>query len=87
VIELIRHHHEKLDGSGYPDNLRADEIPEAVRITTVCDIFDALTTSRAYKKALSTFDTLALMQREQRGRIDEKILRELILLLHSGGPR
>jgi putative two-component system response regulator len=53
VRAIVRHHHERLDGSGYPDGLRGDEIPLAAQIVTIVDIYDALTTARAYKPALS----------------------------------
>jgi putative two-component system response regulator len=54
VRPIVRHHHERLDGSGYPDNLAGDEIPLLARIVTVVDVFDALTTNRPYRKALAT---------------------------------
>ena len=53
LTNIIRFHHEKLDGSGYPDGLRGDEIPIEARITMVADIFDALTSVRPYKSAWS----------------------------------
>ena len=56
TFPIVRHHHERLDGSGYPDRLQGDAIPMAVRIVTVADIFDALTSSRAYRDAQS-FET------------------------------
>jgi putative two-component system response regulator len=53
VRPIVRHHHERLDGSGYPDGLRGDQIPLLARIMSVVDVFDALTTERPYKPALS----------------------------------
>jgi HD-GYP domain-containing protein (c-di-GMP phosphodiesterase class II) len=50
---IVRHHHEWLDGTGYPDGLKADEIPLGAKILAVADSFDAMTTDRAYRKALS----------------------------------
>jgi HD-GYP domain-containing protein (c-di-GMP phosphodiesterase class II) len=52
LLPVVYHHHERLDGSGYPDGLSGSQIPTAVRIVTVADIFDALTTDRAYRVAL-----------------------------------
>src|SRR5258708_15718510 len=52
AIPIIRHHHERMDGSGYPDRLAGDEIPLLARILTVVDIYDALTTTRSYRKCL-----------------------------------
>ncbi len=53
LCELIRHHQEKVDGSGYPDGLKGDEIPLTARIIAVVDVYDALTTKRPYRKTLT----------------------------------
>jgi putative two-component system response regulator len=53
VRPIVRHHHERLDGSGYPDGLRGDAVPLLAQIIGVVDVFDALTTERPYKRALS----------------------------------
>lgn len=52
VLPVIRHHHERWDGRGYPDGLAGEEIPVAARIVSVCDAFDAMTSDRPYRKAL-----------------------------------
>lgn len=59
-------HHERYDGSGYPDGLKGDEIPLAARIVTVADVFDALISPRPYKRAWSVEEALAYLS-EQRG--------------------
>ena len=56
--KIIRHHHEKYDGSGYPDCLSGEEIPLCSRIIAVCDTYDAMVTDRPYKKA-ATMDEIA----------------------------
>src|SRR6185503_9999912 len=53
IKPIIRWHHEKYDGTGYPDRLRGDEIPVAAQIVGIVDVYDALTTTRAYRGALS----------------------------------
>ena len=66
VLPIIRSHHERWDGSGYPDGLRGEEIPLLARIMQVADIYDALTTSRPYKPAFSHDQAIAIMQEEAR---------------------
>jgi len=62
VIDCVRYHHERLDGSGYPYGLKAAEIPLAARIIGVADCFDALTTDRPYQKGKRPVQALTLMQ-------------------------
>src|ERR1700680_4843388 len=64
VLPIIRHHHEKLDGSGYPDKLRGDAIPVTARVLQVVDVYDALTTERPYKRAFPVNDALQTMKQE-----------------------
>jgi len=64
VLPIIRHHHEKYDGSGYPDALRGDEIPLTARILQLADVYDALTTDRPYKVAIPSNAALAIMDEE-----------------------
>jgi HD-GYP domain-containing protein (c-di-GMP phosphodiesterase class II) len=61
---VVRHHHEHIDGSGYPDGLAGDDIPLLVRIVTVADAFDAMTTSRPYRQALAHEVAAAELARE-----------------------
>ncbi len=58
ILPVIRHHHEKMDGSGYPDGLRGEAIPLKARILQVADVYDALTTDRPYRGALSPEEAL-----------------------------
>ncbi len=51
VLPVVKYHHEKWDGTGYPDGLKGDEIPYTARILAVCDVYDALTSNRSYRKA------------------------------------
>ncbi len=77
VLPIIRHHHEKLDGTGYPDGLRGSEIPVTARVMQIVDVFDALTTERPYKQAFALADALQMMRDEiKRGWWDDDVFRE-----------
>jgi putative two-component system response regulator len=78
VLPIIRHHHEKWNGSGYPDGLKGEQIPLTARILQVTDIYDALTTDRPYRKALSIDEAFAIMREEvKRDWWDGSIVNEL----------
>src|SRR3989475_11256843 len=64
LLPIIRHHHEKLNGSGYPDGLKGEEIPITARVLQIVDVYDALTTQRPYKLALSRAGALEIMEEE-----------------------
>jgi putative two-component system response regulator len=75
VLPIIRHHHERHDGSGYPDHLRGAEIPLTARILQLADVYDALTTDRPYRKADTSEIALGIMQEEAaRGWWDRDLL-------------
>ncbi len=72
---VVRHHHERWDGQGYPDRLRGETIPLAARIFAVCDVFDALISERPYKKAMSFTDALdVLREGVSRGQFDPQVM-------------
>lgn len=74
VLPIIRHHHEKLDGSGYPDGLKGAQVPMTARVLQIVDVFDALTTERPYKRALTWEEALTTMNQEvARGWWDREI--------------
>jgi putative two-component system response regulator len=64
VLPIIRHHHEKWDGTGYPDRLKGNQIPLLARILQIADVFDALSSERSYKKALSMDDACRQLEKE-----------------------
>jgi HD-GYP domain-containing protein (c-di-GMP phosphodiesterase class II) len=63
VLRIVRSHHERLDGRGFPDGLRGDRIPIEARIVAVVDTFDAMTTRRPYRESRSHADALAELRR------------------------
>jgi len=83
VLPIIRHHHERFDGSGYPDGLRGEQIPLLARVLQIADIYDALTSPRTYKKAFSPAEALKTIRDESdRGWRDPKIV-EIFFMLHE----
>lgn len=85
VLPIIRHHHEKLNGSGYPDGLKGDQIPMTARVLQIVDVYDALTTVRPYKPAFSITDTLQTMKLEVlKGWWDPQIFEEFEKFIGSG---
>jgi putative two-component system response regulator len=84
VLPIIRHHHEKQDGSGYPDGLKGEQIPLTARVLQVTDIYDALTTDRPYRKALPLDKALSIMREEaKRGWWDGSLIDQLELLVRE----
>jgi putative two-component system response regulator len=82
ALEIIRHHHEKLDGSGYPDGLMREEISMPARIMAVVDIFDALITHRPYRPAIEKDLALQMLQEEaDEGKLDKDIVKCLKALV------
>lgn len=83
ALFVVGQHHEKCTGEGYPQGLRGDQIHPYAKIGMVADIFDALTTQRVYKNALSSFPALKIMQQELKGCAHAKLLQELVYMLHE----
>lgn len=88
LLPIIRHHHEWFDGHGYPDQLRAREIPRAARIVSVCDAYDALVNDRPYRVRRSSDEALAVLRAGAGSQWDpetvELLATELPALLHLG---
>lgn len=64
VLPIIRHHHERMNGTGYPDGLEGEEIPLAARVLQIADIYDALTTDRPYRAALPKDEAMRILHEE-----------------------
>jgi cyclic di-GMP phosphodiesterase len=83
VLPIIRHHHERWDGSGYPDGLSGEQIPLLARILQIADIYDALTNTRPYKLAYSSELAISVIQSETgRGWRDPEVV-DMFLRLHK----
>jgi len=86
VLPLIRHHHERFDGSGYPDGLAGGDIPLLARVFQVVDVYDALTNDRCYRKALNRETALSVMVDEtNHGSWDPEAFEAFVLMLESEG--
>lgn len=86
ILPMIRHHHERMDGSGYPDGLRGENIPLAARILQIVDVYDALVKDRPYRAALSSEQALEILRREAaQGWLDASLVWKFWRLCHTGG--
>ncbi|MFY9142652.1 HD-GYP domain-containing protein [Sulfuricurvum sp.] len=81
ILYGVRFHHEKLDGSGYPQGLRGKMISVFARILGICDVFDALTTKRTFRTNYTSFEALLLMKKEMNSQLDESYIDAFIRLL------
>ncbi len=73
--EIIRHHHERYDGNGYPDNLKGDDIPISAQLVSVVDVYDALVSERIYKKAYSKTQAYEMIMGGECGVFSDKMLK------------
>ncbi len=87
ILEVIRHHHERYDGKGYPDGLAGEDIPIAARIMAVVDAYDALTSDRPYRARRSQEQAVEILKQEAGKQFDPKIATAFISLLETGRLR
>lgn len=85
ILPIIRHHHERMDGTGYPDGLRAEEIPLKARILHVADVYDALIHDRSYREALTSGEALEILHQEAaHGWMDASLVWKFARICQSG---
>ncbi|MEW6336436.1 MAG: HD-GYP domain-containing protein [Acidobacteriota bacterium] len=85
VMPIIQHHHERQDGSGYPDGLRGEEVPMLARVFQVVDVFDALTNDRPYRRAQSPAEAIAILRAETaKGWWDRRVVEEFAAMVLEG---
>ena len=85
LTAIVRHHHERFDGGGYPAGLCGERIPIGARIVAVADTFDAVTSERPYRPALDHPEALALLEREAGSQLDPEVV--AAFRLHCSGLR
>ncbi|MEJ5230217.1 MAG: HD domain-containing phosphohydrolase [Pseudothermotoga sp.] len=83
IAHIVRHHHERYDGKGYPDGLSGKQIPFESRILSLSDAFDAMTTSRPYKKGMSFAEAVVEIQRCGGTQFDPDLAKEFILMIEE----
>jgi HD-GYP domain-containing protein (c-di-GMP phosphodiesterase class II) len=87
ALKVVRYHHERMDGTGYPVHLAGDDIPLEARIAAVADVWDALTSDRAYRPAFPMDQALDLMMAARGSHFDPEPLDALLELLDQAGIR
>ncbi|MBL7158424.1 MAG: HD-GYP domain-containing protein [Candidatus Omnitrophica bacterium] len=86
ILPIIRHHHENFDGTGYPDGLKGEEIPLGSRIISIVDVYDALMSDRAYRRAYDPERVIHMMEKEKR-KFDPHILKKFMEMIGSQHKR
>jgi diguanylate cyclase (GGDEF)-like protein/putative nucleotidyltransferase with HDIG domain len=86
IKKIVRHHHERIDGKGYPDGLTGDDIPLGARIITIADCFDTIISDRAYKKACPLEEALEELRRGRGTQFDAKLLDAFLNSLAKSAP-
>ena len=85
VAEIVRAHHERLDGRGYPDGLKGDEIPVIARIVAVAEVYDTLTAEDTYRDRMTSFQAMTELRRVAGRQLDERFVEALATLLAGRG--
>ncbi len=86
AVDLVRHHHERFDGTGYPDGLRAEEIPLEARVFSVADCFDAMTSDRPYRGAMEIERALVEIEGGAGSQFDPAVVRVFVQMVREDPP-
>ena len=86
VLRLVRSHHERVDGQGYPDGLRGDDIPRCARILCIADVYDALTARRSYKGVLTHDSAMEIMRADVGKQFDPELFAHFEALMKTRAP-
>jgi HD-GYP domain-containing protein (c-di-GMP phosphodiesterase class II) len=84
ILDAVKHHHEHFDGSGYPQQLKGNEIPIFAQIISIVDAYDAISSSKSYRDAYNSFETLNMMKSDMGSQFDKRLLMEFIKFM---GPQ
>jgi response regulator RpfG family c-di-GMP phosphodiesterase len=83
-LDLVRHHHERIDGKGYPDGLEGDQVPDLVRILSVADAYDAMSSTRAYRQAMPPDKIVEQIRNGIGTQFDPRIAKLFVDMIESG---
>ncbi|MBY0340100.1 MAG: HD-GYP domain-containing protein, partial [Rhodocyclaceae bacterium] len=78
VLDVCRHHHEKVDGTGYPDHLNGEQISLHAKMGAVCDVYDAITSNRPYKAGWDPAESIRKMTEWSKGHFDERVFQAFV---------
>lgn len=85
VMDMVLHHHERIDGKGYPDGLAGDGIKLGARIIAIADVFEALTAKRSYRKALTPKEVVKVLEEDAGSKLDPELVRVFLNLYRETG--
>src|SRR6185369_13703333 len=83
VVPIVKHHHERFDGGGYPSGLKGEEIPFGARLLTIVDCYDALTTNRPYRQSYGRDEALNIMRGERGGMFDPVLIDQFFAIIDT----
>src|SRR5258707_11143497 len=86
LVQMVLHHHENFDGTGYPEGLRGEGIPIGARIIIVADAYEAMTSDRIYRKAIGHERAMEQLNKYKGVQFDPRVVRALAQLLERQGP-